>query len=105
MNEFLSNSFDGTICYERITNKEFIAQYMKPLNDFVIYTKKGNIILVEFKGEDRKNEDSQLKVKLGKKWADLSSSKFSYFMVFLKEAFKEDGAYNLADALDIIRSL
>ena len=60
---------------------------------------------MEFKGEDRKNEDSKLKVKLGKKWSDLSGIEYSYFMVFLDEAFKEDGAYNLSDCMDILKNL
>ena len=38
LNEYLTSSLDSTICYEPIKNKEFIMQYMKPINDFVIYT-------------------------------------------------------------------
>ena len=38
MNELLSGSLDSTICYEPIKNKDFIIQYMKPINDFIIYT-------------------------------------------------------------------
>lgn len=38
VNDFLSNSLDSTICYEPIKNKEFIAQYMRPINNFIIYT-------------------------------------------------------------------
>lgn len=38
MHELLSNNLDSTICYEPIKNKEFILQYMKPVNDLVIYT-------------------------------------------------------------------
>ena len=36
---------------------------------------------------------------------DLSGNGYSYFMVVLKEAFKEDEAYNLADTLEIIWNL
>ncbi|MBQ8475953.1 hypothetical protein IJ531_02715 [bacterium] len=38
MNEYLSGSLDSTICVEPIKNKEFLLQYIKPLNDFIIHT-------------------------------------------------------------------
>ena len=102
-------SLENVLFWHHIRQKApgefYINGYIHHYPDFVIYTKKGNVILVEFKGEDRKNEDSKLKVKLGKKWSDLSGIEYSYFMVFLDEAFKEDGAYNLSDCMDILKNL
>jgi type III restriction enzyme len=67
-------------------------------------TKSGKIILVETKGDDRDNSDSQAKCRLGNKWAELAgSSRFTYFMVFDKKAI--DGAFNADKALELIRQL
>ncbi|MBR2069600.1 MAG: hypothetical protein IJ877_07575 [Candidatus Gastranaerophilales bacterium] len=38
INEYLSGSLDSTICREPIKNKEFMLQYIKPVNDFIIHT-------------------------------------------------------------------
>ncbi len=38
VNEYLSAMLDSSICYEQIKNKEFLLQYIKPLNDFIIHT-------------------------------------------------------------------
>jgi len=38
LNEYLSNSLDSTICREPIKNKEFLIHYIKPVNNFTIYT-------------------------------------------------------------------
>ena len=38
LNEYLSNTLDSTICVEHIKNKNFILQYIKPINDFIIHT-------------------------------------------------------------------
>ena len=38
LNEYMSNKFDTSICREPIKNKEYLLQYVKPLNDFVIHT-------------------------------------------------------------------
>jgi type III restriction enzyme len=40
--------------------------------DFIVGTKSGNIILIETKGDDRDNSDSQAKCRLGNKWAELA---------------------------------
>ena len=36
MYEYLSSSLDSTLCREPIKNKNFMIQYIKPLNDFII---------------------------------------------------------------------
>lgn len=50
--------------------------------DFVAYTKKGNIIAIEWKGSDRvSNEDTAYKVEIGDKWAELGKGKLHFFLV------------------------
>ena len=34
--------------------------------------------MVEVKGDDRTNDDSKIKLKLGSKWADKAGDKYSY---------------------------
>lgn len=50
--------------------------------DFVAVTKKGVIITLEWKGEDRvSNEDTEYKVEIGDMWAKLGGSKLNFFLV------------------------
>jgi type III restriction enzyme len=50
--------------------------------DFIIYTKKGNVIIIETKGDVYDNDDSSDKNKLGKIWAEKAGLGYKYFMVF-----------------------
>ncbi|MFC1652011.1 hypothetical protein ACFL24_02565, partial [Patescibacteria group bacterium] len=50
--------------------------------DFVALTQKGNIIALEWKGEDRvSNEDTEYKVKIGEIWTNLGGGKLHFFLV------------------------
>lgn len=50
--------------------------------DFILKTKSGNYILVEYKGEDRlTNEDTEYKVQLGNVWEQLSGGKHKFYLV------------------------
>lgn len=71
--------------------------------DFILQTKSGRIILLETKGDDRDNSDSQSKCRLGNKWAELAGEKFNYFMVF--ERNQVDGAFNVNKAIELIKEL
>jgi type III restriction enzyme len=71
--------------------------------DFILVTKTNKVIVVETKGSDRDNSDSAAKLRLGKSWARLSGSNFSYMMVFDKNAI--DGAYNLEKAISLIKQM
>lgn len=71
--------------------------------DFIIYTTKGNIVLVETKGDDRVNDDSKEKNKLGKLWASKSGDNYKYFMVFEKQNVED--CYNAGNIIDVIRFL
>ncbi len=50
--------------------------------DFVAVTKKGNIVALEWKGEDRlSNEDTAYKTEIAKEWAKLGKGKLHFFLV------------------------
>lgn len=50
--------------------------------DFIALTKKGNVLLLEWKGEDRiSNEDTEYKQKLGEIWEKLGKGKLDFFLV------------------------
>jgi len=71
--------------------------------DFIFLTKKGNIILIETKGDDRDNSDSIAKNKLGKKWAELAGPNYHYFMVFDKNAI--ENTKNANEIREIVEAL
>lgn len=73
--------------------------------DFIVATERGNIILVETKGDDRDNSDSKAKLRLGRKWADLAGSKYRYYMVFDENDTGFDGAYRFSTFLDLLKKL
>lgn len=50
--------------------------------DFIAITKKGKIIVLEWKGGDRKtNEDTIYKQSVAKKWTDMAKGKAEFFLV------------------------
>ena len=50
--------------------------------DFIVKTKKGNYIVLEYKGKDREtNEDTQYKVELGKIWEELDKGNYYFDLV------------------------
>lgn len=53
----------------------------------------GNIILLETKGDDRDNSDSDQKLKLDKAWQAAADRNYKYFMVFDQKQL--DGALKL----------
>ncbi|MBN2435889.1 MAG: DEAD/DEAH box helicase family protein [Spirochaetes bacterium] len=71
--------------------------------DFIVVTKNKKILIVETKGDDRDNSDSETKLKLGNSWANKAGEQYKYFMVFDKNAIS--GAHNLTDFMKIVESL
>lgn len=71
--------------------------------DFIIYTRKDNLILLETKGDHLDNDDSRAKNELGKKWAEKAGEKFKYFMVFQKK--EVPGTYTAQSIIDIVKML
>lgn len=71
--------------------------------DFIIYTKKSNLILLETKGDVYDNDDSRAKNLLGKKWAEKAGDNYKYFMVF--ESKDVPDTYTAQSIIDVIRML
>lgn len=80
-----------------------INAFINHYPDFIICTKNENIIMVEVKGDDRTNDDSKIKLKLGSKWADKAGDKYFYFMVF--ENSKVEGSLLIDEFIDTIKEL
>jgi len=71
--------------------------------DFIVYTKKGNIILVETKGDVYDNDDSRNKNILGKTWAEKAGDSYKYFMVFqVKEV---ENTYTAKSVIEVLKGL
>lgn len=71
--------------------------------DFIVATKSGRIILIETKGDDRDNSDSQAKCRLGNRWEELAGGQFRYFMIFDQKHIP--GAHNKDKARELISQL
>ena len=74
-----------------------INGFLNHYPDFIVKTKAGRFILLETKGDDRDNTDSELKLKLGKLWEAKAGRDWRYMMVFDNNPI--DGAERLSDAL------
>ncbi|MCI6343650.1 MAG: hypothetical protein MR769_03060 [Campylobacter sp.] len=80
-----------------------INAFINHYPDFIICTENENIIMVKVKGDDRTNDDSKTKLKLGSKWADKAEDKYFYFMVF--ENSKIEGSLLIDEFIDAIKEL
>ena len=73
--------------------------------DFMVMTKSGKLVLIEFKGGDRDNSNSKAKLELGRLWQAQAGPNYRYFMVFKDKEFGIDGAYTLDDFVEIMKEL
>lgn len=80
-----------------------------PLNhfpDFMLLTDSGKVILVEPKGAHLRNyEDTQRKLRLGLKWAELAGRDCRYYMVFQDGVEPLAGSHTVSDFLKILETL
>jgi type III restriction enzyme len=74
-----------------------INGFLNHYPDFIVSTKSGKIIVIETKGDDRDNSDSELKLKLGKLWEAKAGAAFKYMMIFDNNPIF--GAERLTDAI------
>lgn len=79
-----------------------------PINhypDFIVMTNNGVVVMVEPKGAQLDNPDSERKRRLGRTWADMAGSSFRYYMVFKDGVKKPEGAYTSSEFFRILEQL
>lgn len=79
-----------------------------PINhypDFIVMTNNGVTVMVEPKGAQLDNPDSQHKRRLGKTWADMAGHDYRYYMVFKDGVKIPEGAYTSSDFFRILEQL
>lgn len=69
--------------------------------DFIVRLKSGITVLIETKGDDRDNSDSEEKLRLGKAWETESGKMYRYYMVF-DHNDNLDGAITLPELIERI---
>ena len=80
-----------------------INGFLNHYPDFIIRTHAGRTVIIETKGDDRDNTDSEQKRKLGKLWQAKAGAGFHYMMVF--ENNPVAGAERLSAALHKLAQL
>lgn len=79
--------------------------YINHYPDFMVMTNSGKLVLIEYKGDDRDNSDSERKLKLGRQWQAQCGQNYRYFMVFKNREFGIDGAYTMDQFVEIMKEL
>ena len=79
--------------------------YINHYPDFMVMTNSGKLVLIEYKGDDRDNSNSERKLKLGRKWQAQCGQNYRYFMVFKNREFGIDGAYTMDQFVEIMKEL
>ncbi|PLX84367.1 MAG: hypothetical protein C0617_08305 [Desulfuromonas sp.] len=98
-------NLDNVLFWHKIMEKKgfCLNGFINHYPDFLVQTKNGKTLLIETKGDDRDNSDSERKLKLGKAWAAKAENQYRYFMVFDKNPI--EGAYRLDEFVAIIATL
>lgn len=112
MNQFERHVLDVVVSlnnvrwwHRNIDRKGFrLNGFINHYPDFIVMTKKGNIILVESKGDYLDGDDSKAKLSLGRAWQAAAGGKYRYFMVF-KDKEIGKGSYKLDDFVEVIKDL
>jgi type III restriction enzyme len=100
----IANLSNITFWTRNISRKQFkINAFQNHYPDFIIQTKSNKTIVLETKGDDRDNSDSEAKIRLGKAWERKAGNNFKYFMVFDKKEVTD--AHKLDDFLKLIKEM
>ncbi|HOH59238.1 MAG TPA: DEAD/DEAH box helicase family protein, partial [Bacilli bacterium] len=100
-------SLDNVSWWHKIIEKKdfWLNGFINHYPDFVIKTKKGNVVLVEIKGDYLDGTDSKRKVKLGRMWENKLGNNFHYFMVYDRKELNIEGVKPFDKFMEIIKAL
>ena len=100
-------SLDNIIWWHRnISKRGFrINGFINHFPDFIVKTTAGIVVLVEAKGEQLKNDESEARLALGKKWDLICGNQFKYYMVFEHKDMEIQGSYTMDRFIEILKNL
>ena len=112
MNQFERHVLDVVVSlnnvrwwHRNIERKGFrLNGFINHYPDFIVMTKKGNVVLIESKGDYLDGDDSKTKLSLGRAWQAAAGGKYRYFMVF-KDKEIGKGSYKLDDFAEVMKNL
>lgn len=104
MSDFLTECANVRWWHRNQSGKGFALNGpIKHYPDFILCLQSGVIVLLETKGGDRDNSDSDAKIELGQQWEAAAGRGYRYRMVF--ENSPPPGALNWAQACELLRSV
>lgn len=91
---------------ERKAYSFHINAFINHYPDFILFTEKGTVVLLETKGDQLDGSKSKAKIRAGATWENAANTlndgrRYRYMMVF--EHNRLDGAYTLTEALERLR--
>jgi type III restriction enzyme len=99
-------ALENVLWWHRISERKpysfYINGFINHYPDFLVMTKSGTLVVVEVKGDDRDNSDSERKLRLGRKWADMAGDGYRYYMVFDNLSWQKEGAYDLSAFVELL---
>lgn len=100
-------SLDNIVWWHRnISKRGFrINGFINHFPDFIVKTTAGIVVLVEAKGEQLKNDESEARLALGKKWDLICGNQFKYYMVFEHKDMEIPGSYTMDRFIEILKNL
>lgn len=104
MSDYLADANNVRWWHRNSSGRGFVIN--GPINhypDFIVRLHSGLTIIIETKGSDRDNSDSEAKIELGQLWEKCSGREYRYMMVF--EHSPLPGAYSWAEACELIKNL
>ena len=111
LHKILSHSaIDVRFWHRNLERKGFcINAFLNHYPDFILLTQKGTVVLLETKGNQLDNSDSQAKIKAGLAWENAANRlndghEYRYFMVFEHEP-KLPNSYTVSEMLQTLQYL
>lgn len=108
LNEIVA--LDNIVWWHRIIERDDfkINGFINHYPDFMIMTKSGKLIMIEAKGDYLANEETILKLELGRLWQSCCAkfdNKYQYYMIFENKKLQNDGAYTLNEFINIFKNM
>ncbi|MBQ9042249.1 MAG: DEAD/DEAH box helicase family protein [Eggerthellaceae bacterium] len=92
--------------HRNIARREFaINGLTNHYPDFMAYTSKGRLLLIETKGDHLNNPETRAKLRMGRQWQNSTRDEFRYYMVFQNNDPGLEGAYEFGKFLELVTQL